>query len=113
MQVQITFRDMPPSEALATRIQTRIGKLAKLCPQIRSCHVTVDTPHRRHQKGRLFRVTLDVVLPDAEVAVSRDPGNDHGHEDAYVAVRDAFNAIERRLYDHVALKRETASVALH
>ncbi|HEY6559000.1 MAG TPA: HPF/RaiA family ribosome-associated protein [Polyangiaceae bacterium] len=113
MQVQITFRDMPPSETLAARIQTRISKLAKLCPQITSCHVTVDTPHRRPQKGRLFRVTLDVVLPDAEVAVSRDPGHDHGHEDAYVAVRDAFDALERRLHDHVALKRAAAAVALH
>lgn len=113
MQVQITFRDMPPSDSLTTRIQGRISKLAKLCPQIRSCHVTVDTPHRRHQKGRLFRVTLDVVLPDAEIAVSRDPGQDHGHEDAYVAVRDAFNAIERRLHDHVALKRTANAAALH
>lgn len=106
MQVQITFREIPSSEALEAKVRERADKLAKLHDQIISCHVTVDAPHRHQHRGRTFRVTVDLLLPECAIVVSRDPGLDGSHQDAYVAVRDAFDTVTRRLQDYVARRRE-------
>jgi ribosomal subunit interface protein len=106
MQIQITFRDMPASEALDALVRERAEKLNKLTPDVISCHVTIDAPHRHQQKGRTFHVTIDLVLRNGEIPVSRDPARDDSHEDAYHAVRDAFDKMTRRVLDHVARQRD-------
>jgi hypothetical protein len=40
-------------------------------------------------------------VPGGKIVVSREPGEDHSHEDLHVAVRDAFDAVRRRLQDHM------------
>jgi ribosome-associated translation inhibitor RaiA/cold shock CspA family protein len=103
MQVplQISFRHMDPSPALEARIRQRAEELEKFFGRITACRVVVECANRRPQQGRLFEVHIDLNLPGAEIAVGRDPGANHAHEDAHVAVRDAFDAVRRRLEDHV------------
>ncbi len=99
LPLQITFRNMPPSPAARARIRTLFERLDTLHPRIMSCRVTVRAPHRRHHKGRLYHVSVDVKVPGREIAVNRDPSEHHAHEDINVAARDAFNAVARRLQD--------------
>jgi ribosome-associated translation inhibitor RaiA len=103
--LRITFRNMDPSPALETKIRESAARLEELGACITSCHVTVESSHRRQQKGRIFHVRIDVIVPGAEIAISRDPELDHAHEDARVAIRDAFDAAKRRLQD-LAGRRE-------
>lgn len=95
--VQITFRDIDSSDAVKARIEERAEKLSRLHERITGVHAVVDAPHRRGRKGRLYRVQIDVTLPGAEVVVTRDRHDRHEHEDVFVAIRDAFDALERRL----------------
>lgn len=95
--LQITFRSMDPSPAVEDTIREAAAKLEILEPRLTRCHVTVETRHRRHQKGTLFHVGIDLTVPGAEIAVSRDPEIDRGHENVHVAVRDAFDAARRRI----------------
>jgi hypothetical protein len=44
-------------------------------------------------------------VPGREIAVSRDPERDPGHENIYVAIADAFRAARRQLQDHVHIQR--------
>jgi hypothetical protein len=37
--------------------------------------------------------------------VRREPNDNHAHEDAHVAVRDAFDIARRQLEDHVRVAR--------
>jgi cold shock CspA family protein len=46
-------------------------------------------------------IAVHLVLPEGEIAVTRDPAEHHAHEDVLVAVRDAFDAVQRRLEDRV------------
>jgi len=94
--VQITFRDMEPSEAVAQSIREKAEKLRRHHDPILDCHVVVETPHKHHHKGRVHHVRVHVKVPGGEFDVDRDPA-DHGHEDVYVAIRDAFEAIHRQL----------------
>jgi ribosome-associated translation inhibitor RaiA/cold shock CspA family protein len=94
---EITFRGFPPSEAMEAKIRERIARLERLHGLITGCRVVVESEHRHHNKGNLFQVRIDLTVPGSELVVSRDPDQDHSHEDPYVVLRDAFDAMERRL----------------
>jgi ribosomal subunit interface protein len=111
LPLQITFRDMEPSDAVETRIRERAAKLDEYYSRIMSCRVVVEAPHRRHHQGKLFHVSIDVTVPDGELVVNREPVLRHAHEDVYVAIRDAFNAAQRRLADYA--RRQRRDVKTH
>jgi ribosomal subunit interface protein len=98
--LQITFRNLPRSEALEARIRDKAAKLEEFDPSIMSCHVVVEELDRHHHQGKQFTVRLDIRLPGHEVVVDRDH-----HEDIYVALRDAFNAAGRQLEEVVRTRR--------
>ena len=103
MQVppQISFHGMDPSPAVRDRVLERIEKLEEFHGRITSCRVAITAPHRHSRKGKIYDVRVDVSVPGRELIVNREPGQDHAHEDVYVAIRDAFNAMQRQLEDHV------------
>ena len=103
--VQITFRGMDTSPAVEARIRDKVRKLETFHDRITSCRVVVEAPHRRHQKGKLYLVSVDVTVPGSELVVNTGKRFNHSHEDVYVALRDAFNAIRRQLEDHARASR--------
>lgn len=109
--LQITFRDIDPSEALSHRALQKFNKLRQIHDRISRCHVVVESPHLHHQKGNLFNVRIDLHVPGGVITVNQQSHENHSHEDAYVAMRDAFNKARRRL---VALneKRKSFSPAV-
>jgi ribosome-associated translation inhibitor RaiA len=103
MQVplQISLRDLGPSEALEARIRHEADKLETFHPRITSCRVVVERlPKHRHQ-GRPFEIHVDVRVPGHAEVVSTL----HRHEDVYVALRDAFESVARRLEDVARIAR--------
>ena len=110
MEIPLTvkFRGMSDSPALETHIRKWADRLDALHDRIVRCDVVVDAPHRHRRQGGPFHVRVTLQLPGGDLAISRDPGADQAHEDPYVAVRDAFRALRRRLEDHVShrLRRE-------
>ncbi len=122
--LKITFRDMPPSKAIENNIRAKASKLDVFYDAIMSCRVIVEAPHRHHHKGKAYVVRIDLTVPGGELVVNREPkrlvaapvehieelektwAESHGpskhaaHEDAYVAIRDAFNAAARKLQDY-------------
>lgn len=111
LPLQITFRHMEPSAAVEARVRERAGKLDQIFGHIMACRVVIEAPHRHHHQGTLYEVRVDVTVPGGELAASRDAGRNHAHEDVHVAVRDAFDAIERQLEDHA--RRERQEVKTH
>jgi ribosomal subunit interface protein len=99
LPLQITFRQMETSLAVEEAIAKRVDKLDQYHDRIMSCRVVVQAPHRHHHKGKLFAISVDLKVPGGEIAVNRSQTEDHAHEDVYVAIRDAFDAVERQLED--------------
>jgi ribosomal subunit interface protein len=97
--LQISFRNMEPSPAVEKRIRQKAAKLERFHDRIVGCTVVVEAPHRHHHKGKLYNVRVDISVPGKDVVVDRTKPTDHGHEDVYVAVRDAFDAAVRRVED--------------
>jgi ribosome-associated translation inhibitor RaiA len=97
LPLQLTFRNMEPSESIAARIRDRAGKLDRHHRRIVGCGVVVESPHRHHRCGRLYHVRVELTVPRGELLVRRGPTEHHAHRNVYVAIRDAFDAAARRL----------------
>jgi ribosome-associated translation inhibitor RaiA/cold shock CspA family protein len=110
-EVQITFRDIPPSEAVEARIRDRVIKLEEFHPRITACKVVVGTARRGHHKGKVYQVRIDLTLPGEELVINREHRYNPAHEDVHVAVRDAFNALERQIKGQA--RRMRGQVKLH
>lgn len=109
--LQISFSNMTASESVRARIEELAGKLDRFHDRIMSCRVVVSAPNRRQRKGRLYKVSIDLKLPGHEIAVNRNPFEHHAHEDIYVAIRDAFDAVMRRVED--AARQQRGAVKVH
>ena len=114
LPIQTTFRNMPHSEAVVTRIHEEAGKLDQFFDRITSCRVAVEAPHRH---GDAFHIRIELGVPGKELVASHEPKRDDGrpskkqtaiespHKDVYVAIRDAFQAMRRQLQDYVQCLR--------
>jgi len=104
--LQITVRHMAHSEALDGHIRANVAKLEEFYRGIISCHVIIDELGRHQRQGRGFNVRIALRVPDHEVIVNRDHD-----EDVYVALRDAFTSLGRRLED--IARRQHGQVKAH
>lgn len=105
--LQITFKDMEPSEAIEKWVGQHAAKLEKFYSPIIRCQVVIEAPHRHSHHGRLYSVRIDITVPGDEILATHQGRKDHAHEDVYVALRDAFDAARRQLQD-VARKQRGA-----
>lgn len=103
--LQITFRGVEQSDAIESRIRTKVAWLERFGQTITSCRVAVDAPHQHHHKGTLYSVSIDLHVAGAEIAVSKEHRHDHAHEDVNAAIRDAFDAAARQIEDHARKQR--------
>jgi hypothetical protein len=113
---------MASSGWLDTQIQRRVAKLTTFCPDIVSCKVLVEIPHRHHEQGNRFHVRIVIVVPGEKIVAGQTP-NLHLSQidgepmrerqsqktgirkDAALALRQAFDAAMRQLRDYVRLRR--------
>jgi len=107
--LQISFRNMDRSEALEQEIRERASKLERFEGRIVGCRVFVET-RRRRQQGNLFHVRVDLALPGKDIVVGRESELDRSHEDVYVAIRDAFDAV-RKCLEEQARRRDRRVVS--
>lgn len=98
---QIRFRGMEPSASVEAAVRERIARLERFHKRITSCNVIVEAPHRHGRKGSIYHVRVDITVPGREIVVGREREENHAHEDVLVAIRDSFNAAQRRLEDVV------------
>ena len=110
--LQISYEDLEPSPTIQARIEREAAKLERFAHQINRCHVTVVGPSGNRRRGDLFTVRIRVTAPGhIDVVADRNPDDDHAHEDVQLAIRDAFNAVRRRLQDRS--RRRAGQTKLH
>ena len=99
MPLQITFHNLPPSEALSEWIRRKAAKVEERYPRLTGCKVAVEDPnhHHRRGKGRHFRIRVELLVPGEVLVADRGSPAIVAHEDAYLAVTKAFDAACRQL----------------
>lgn len=104
--LQIHFHGTDSSAAVEDAVRRKLQHLERLCDEIVSCRVGVELLQRHSQQGRPFGVGIALTIPGRELVVSTVQ-----HEDVYVAIRDAFDAMARQLED--ALRQRRGDVKRH
>lgn len=118
---------MDSSPAVETRIQQEVKALERCFDRITSCRVVVEAPHKHHQRGNEFHVSIDLHVPGSQIIVNHDPSahstavgiqanawdksleTQPDHKDVYVSIRDAFAAARRQLQGYAQkLRGETS-----
>jgi cold shock CspA family protein/ribosome-associated translation inhibitor RaiA len=105
LPVQITTHDFPLPETLEKEIREKATKLDSYYDGIIRCHVVVEAPVGHHRRGGPYNVRIDVTVPGSELVVNRQD-----NEDLPVAIRDAFDAMRRRLEDYARHQRGNVKV---
>lgn len=88
---EVVYRDLDASPALNETIQKRLDKLYRFSNSIIHSRVVLDSPHKHKHKGKLFRASIEIDMKGTPLLVSNDD------ESMHVAVRDAFETMERKL----------------
>ena len=100
LPLQITFRHLDHSPALESRIRSLVARLEKFEARITHCHVIITAPPRHHRHGASYDLHIDIALPNYVIAVRHARSGAAAHEDPFVALRDAFRAVRRKLEDY-------------
>ena len=109
--LRIAFRNMEAPLGAEDEVRTRAAELERFFDRIIACNVVVEEHHQRHRQGNLYHIRIEMVVPEREIVVRREPPEHHAHEDLHVAIRDAFDAAQRQLQDHARKMR--GDVKLH
>ncbi len=98
--LQISLHGIRPSDALYNAIREKAEKLDRYYERIMSCRVVLELAGRHKQQGKQFSVRVDLKVPGGEIAVT------HEHDEQIeVALREAFDAVRRKLEDYARTQR--------
>lgn len=102
LPLTILFREMAPLPSLEPEIRRRAEKLEQWGQELISAHVTVEAGGNRKHQGLDYQVTIEARVAGGEAVVSRH----HRGPDATLAVRAAFDAMDRQLRERLEKLRE-------
>ena len=109
--IKITYRNIDPSPAVEADIRKHAEKLEEFDARIQWCNVSVEALGKHQQKGRQYKIAVNLGLPGTTITANRAGPHDPAHKDIYVAIRDAFGALGRQVEDHARIRR--ADVKTH
>lgn len=95
--VEVSYRHLEPSDFIDEKVALRLKQLESLSNEINRAHVVLSSPHHHKHKGNHYEVHITLFVPGSELVVNQNTGASEAHEDFYVALRDAFDAMERQL----------------
>jgi ribosome-associated translation inhibitor RaiA len=96
---------MPTSQIFENRIRELARRFEKFSSHILHCAVVIQLPHQSSRKGDVFDVHINVTVPGSVIVVRRAHAEHASHIDPYVALRDAFVAMRRKLQDYERIQR--------
>lgn len=94
--LQIRSGDIPLAAEVERYIRERSERLQAFAGSITGCRVTIEAPVNHHQQGGPFAVSINLLLPGAQLVVNRQ-----SDANLHAAIRHAFDAASRQLEDHV------------
>jgi cold shock CspA family protein/ribosome-associated translation inhibitor RaiA len=94
--LQVSFQGVPPSDAVRSACEDYVEKIGRH-HALNRCRVVVAAPHQHGRHGNLYSVHIEADGPGLHAFANRDRHDEHAHEDVYVALRDAFAALEQQL----------------
>lgn len=129
LPVQVSFRNIPHSDAIEAMVREEAAHLDSYYNHIMGCHVMIEVPHRNQEEGEHHHVRIYLTVPGGNIVVKREPSLhsrqqdvqeeertkdreiERSHKHLQVAIREAFDTVRRRLQDYA--RRQRADVKTH
>jgi len=96
MALQVQFRHMPKSIEIKQLVRQQAERLRRFDLACSRCQVVIDEMHHRH-RGNIFKVSIRLTVPAKRTFVAHAEEKSGTHDYLYIAVRLAFDEIERQL----------------
>lgn len=103
--LQITFRHLSHSDAVEAAVREQAARLERFYRHIIACRVAVELAQHKQANNAVYHVRIDVTVPGEELVVGRDLRRATPHQDVFLAVHEAFRAMQRRLEDYARVQR--------
>jgi Sigma 54 modulation protein / S30EA ribosomal protein len=103
----LTFYHIDRSGALEERARKLGHHLAHFNERITHCSITFQGPDYPDGGGAQYLVKIDLMVPGAQIHADSLHVDGAGHQDIYLALRDAFNNAKRQLLDLRVLSRRS------
>ncbi|MGC1524092.1 MAG: HPF/RaiA family ribosome-associated protein [Steroidobacteraceae bacterium] len=97
LPLTLTFHHIDRSGALEERARKLGARLQRFSDRIMQCHMVFEGPDGRRDGGAPFCVKIELSVPGAHIHADSLRADGRGHEDIYLALRDAFNNAKRQL----------------
>ena len=97
MPLELAFKHVEPTDEIKALVQEKVDHLDRIYDGIISCHVHIRAPNQSQQSGDLYEVTVEVRIPGKDLVVHRHQNDQPEREHLKVAIRDAFDAMQRQL----------------
>jgi putative sigma-54 modulation protein len=92
--IEISFHGIDKSEAVEARIHEKFGRLHNHFDRMTHARVVITSPNRTGARAKMFTVKVDIGMPGQQPIVVNSEGD---YTDVFLALRDAFNAAQRKL----------------
>lgn len=91
----LTMRHINKTPAIEQNILEKIDKMGQYFDRIESCKVVVTKQQNKQSKGKLFNVLVQILVPGQRITV-----NKRSDKNLYVAIRDAFSAMTKKIQSY-------------
>ena len=96
---EVRFLDLPASPAVEKKIRQRAARLTRFSHAIQNWQAWIESPRGHHRQGPITSVRVRLTVPGEELVTEAID------EDVLICVRDAFDAIRRKLQDYERRRR--------
>jgi putative sigma-54 modulation protein len=98
--LEISFKGLEKSRAVEAKVAERAERLERHFDRMTNVRVVVSAPNKLAHKGKHYEVKIEIGIPGgAPLIISEVPEGNDARSDLMIAIRNAFDAAERRLDD--------------
>ena len=98
-RVTLTFRNIERCGALESRALELGSRLQRFDKRLTQCHMTLEGADGDVENIASYVIKIELSVPGAQIHADSLHGDNTGHADVYLAMRDAFDDAKRQLLD--------------
>ena len=96
--LKLSFKDVEVSDDIKELIVQKCGKLEEVCDYVSSCRVAVEKDQKFTERGRPYRVRLDITVPPGhEIVIKKEMSKGDIHETLVSELDEAFESAVKKL----------------
>lgn len=95
--LEVHFHGVPKVAVLEKHIGELVGKLEHQHPELASCQVHLERPHRHRHTHNGWNVLVEIHFGHTEIAVRKSSDGQDPHDNGYKVLDEAFEAVARQM----------------